>query len=104
MRCRKDYDGYMVAVTGISSPAAATAGSSSFGSAKRRDLFLKILEEVRAKYDFGIAGYVVMPEHFHLLMTEPKQRTLPLVMQVLKHRVSRACRKKKRESKQLGIW
>jgi putative transposase len=73
------------------------------GSAKRRDLFLRILEEVRGKYD-AIAGYMVMPEHFHLLITEPKRGTPPLVMQVLKQRVSRACRKKKRESKQLGIW
>ena len=74
------------------------------GSAKRRDLFLKILEEVRARYDFGIAGYVVRPEHFYLLITEPKQRTLPLVMQVLKQRISRAGRKKKRATRQIGIW
>ena len=73
-------------------------------SAKRRDLFLKIIEEVRAKYDFGIAGYVAMPEHFHLLITEPKYRTLALAMQVLKQRVSVACRTKKRATQQLGIW
>ena len=35
---------------------------------RRRDLFLDILEQVRAKYDFVVAGYVVMPEHFHLLI------------------------------------
>src|SRR6266567_449636 len=58
-------------------------------SAQRRDLFLKILEEVRRKYSFIIAGYVVMPEHFHLLLTEPKVGTPSLVMQVLKQRVSR---------------
>jgi REP-associated tyrosine transposase len=74
------------------------------GSAKRRDLFLNILEEVRVKYDFSIAGYVVMPERFHLFITEPKHGTPPLVMQVLKQRVSRACRKKKRTTKQLDIW
>ncbi len=45
-----------------------------------------------------------MPEHFHLLITESEHGTPPLVMQVLKQRVSRACRKKKRGSKQLGIW
>ena len=28
-------------------------------SARRRDLFLEILEQVRAKYDFVVAGYVV---------------------------------------------
>lgn len=64
------------------------------GSAKRRDLFLEVLEEVRARYEFDIAGYVVMPEHFHLLITEPKHGTPPLVMQLLKQRVSRACEKR----------
>jgi len=29
---------------------------------RRRDLFLDILEQVRDKYDFVVAGYVVMPE------------------------------------------
>src|SRR5262249_26802366 len=39
---------------------------------RRRDLFLDILEQVRVKYDFVVAGYVVMPEHFHLLIGEPR--------------------------------
>jgi putative transposase len=41
-----------------------------FVSVSRRDLFLEILEQVRAKYDFVVAGYVVMPEHVHLLISE----------------------------------
>jgi Transposase IS200 like len=41
-------------------------------SAYHRDLFLKILEETRKKYQFIVAGYVVMPEHFHLLIGEPR--------------------------------
>src|SRR5215813_8469451 len=41
-------------------------------SVRRRDLFLDILEQVRAKYQFVVAGYVVMPEHFHLLIGEPR--------------------------------
>jgi hypothetical protein len=36
-------------------------------SARRRDLFLNILEQVRQRYGFVVVGYVVMPEHFHLL-------------------------------------
>src|SRR6267154_6427294 len=58
-------------------------------SARRKDLFLKILEEVREKYEFMVVGYVVMPEHFHLLIGEPKVGTPSLAMQVLKQRVSR---------------
>ena len=38
------------------------------GSARRRDLFLMVLEQVRKSYAFVIVGYVVMPEHIHLLI------------------------------------
>ena len=41
-------------------------------TAARRDLFLSILEEVRQRYRFVVLGYVVMPDHFHLLITEPQ--------------------------------
>jgi putative transposase len=54
------------------------------GTAKRRDLFLTVLEEVREKYQFVVIGYVVMPEHFHLLISEPQERTPSTVMQALK--------------------
>ena len=37
-----------------------------------------------------------MPEHFHLLISEPKLETPSLAMQVLKQRVSRKCRDKRR--------
>ena len=76
------------------------------GSGRRRDLFLKILEEVRAKSEFIVAGYVVMPEHFHLLISEPKTGSLSLAMQVLKQRVSRQCRRKERKKSiaQLLSW
>src|SRR5580704_4023318 len=42
------------------------------GTDQQRDLFLKILEEVRNEHRFVVLGYVVMPEHFHLLMSEPQ--------------------------------
>jgi hypothetical protein len=50
------------------------------GSAWRRDLFLKILEEARRKYRFVVHGYVVMPEHFHLLINEPEVGDPSVVM------------------------
>jgi putative transposase len=52
----------------------------------RRNLFLQILEEVRQRYLFVVVGYVVMPEHIHLLISEPEQGTPSTVMQVLKQR------------------
>ncbi|HZU29741.1 MAG TPA: transposase [Candidatus Angelobacter sp.] len=64
------------------------------GPPARRDLLLKILEGVRKKYDFVVWGYVVMPEHFHLLISEPVRGTVAKAMQVLKQRVSLECNKK----------
>jgi putative transposase len=52
---------------------------------------LKVFEEVRQKYEFHVVGYVVMPEHIHLLIGEPDERSVAVVMQVLKQRVSHQC-------------
>ena len=57
-------------------------------SAHSRDRLLSILEETRQRYRFVVVGYVVMPEHFHLLITEPELGTPFTVMQVLKQRTA----------------
>jgi putative transposase len=77
------------------------------GTARNRDAFLKILDEVRTRYQFSLVGYVVMPEHIHLLISEPKVGTPSTVMQVLKQRVSRLLRRKtryRRNPNQLALW
>jgi len=51
---------------------------------RRRDLFLRVLEQVRRRYEFVVVGYVVMPEHVHLLISEPERRNPSTVMQALK--------------------
>lgn len=56
------------------------------GTANRRDLLLNLLEEVRQRHRFVVLGYVVMPEHFHLLISESQETTPSIVMQVLKQR------------------
>ncbi|HZD95760.1 MAG TPA: transposase [Candidatus Sulfotelmatobacter sp.] len=61
------------------------------GSANPRDIFLKTFEEVRQRYEIAVIGYVVMQEYFHLLISEPGDGNVSLVMQVLKQRVSRQC-------------
>jgi putative transposase len=48
------------------------------------DLFLKILERVRLRYRLVVVGYVVMPEHVHLLVSEPQRETLSTAIQALK--------------------
>lgn len=74
-------------------------------SSRRRNIFLEILEQVRKKYRFILAGYVVMPEHFHLLMSEPRTGTPSTVMQVLKQRVARRLlpKPRKRDPRQLEL-
>jgi putative transposase len=42
------------------------------GTRQARDCFLKTLDEVRSRFGFLLIGYVVMPEHVHLLISEPK--------------------------------
>ena len=59
-------------------------------TARSRDCFLSILEQTRARYRFVVVGYVVMPEHIRLLITEPDVGTPSTVMQVLKQRTARA--------------
>ena len=66
-------------------------------SAHRRDLFLNIFEQVRYKYEFAVIGYVVMPEHFHLLISEPEESGVSTVMQVLKQRIAQQCLSKLRK-------
>jgi putative transposase len=59
------------------------------GTTERRDLFLAFLEEAREEYGFRVVGFVVMPEHFHLLMSEPDCGTVSTVLQVVKQRFAR---------------
>jgi putative transposase len=53
-------------------------------SPRRRDLFLKVLEQARERYRFVVVGYVVMPEHVHLLLSEPEKGNPSRVVQAVK--------------------
>jgi putative transposase len=64
------------------------------GTARARNMFVKELDKARRDYGFLLVGYVVMPNHVHLLMSEPKKGTPSTVMQMLKQRVSRKMRMK----------
>jgi len=67
-------------------------------SARARKLFLTALEKIRARYGFLVVGYVVMPEHVHLLLSEPLKGTPSTVLKVLKQRVSRDLRSRRRRT------
>ena len=64
------------------------------GSARSRNLFVQILRSVRKEYGFKLVGYVVMPEHVHLLISEPARGTPSTVLKMLKQRVSRQLRRR----------
>ncbi len=51
------------------------------------------LEAVRRRYGLVIAGYVLMPEHVHLLMGEPRIASLSVVLKVLKQETSKKLKK-----------
>ncbi len=48
------------------------------------DLFLECLESMRRRFAMRIYGYVIMPEHIHLLVSEPDQEALANAMHFLK--------------------
>jgi len=58
-------------------------------SPRTRSVFERSLERTRRAYGFCVAGYVMMPEHVHLLVTEPVTRQLATALQALKQSVSR---------------
>jgi len=49
-----------------------------------RRVFEATLERVRRWYGLNVTGYVVMPEHVHLLISEPERNTLAVAIQMLK--------------------
>ena len=54
-----------------------------------KELFLQALERVRWGYRFYVVGYVVMPEHVHLLVSDPQRSSLAAALQALKQSVAR---------------
>ena len=58
------------------------------------ELFEDALERVRRRYLFAVAGYVVMPEHVHLLVNEPRRALLSKAIQALKLSVSMRSRER----------
>ena len=63
---------------------------------RARDIFVEELGRVRDEMDFRLIGYVVMPEHVHLLISEPPGGTPSKAIQKLKQRVSRRLRKRRK--------
>ena len=69
-----------------------------FKTVRARNLFVHALGRIRERYKFLLVGYVVMPNHVHLLIGETSKVTPSLVLKVLKQRVSRDLRGGKRRT------
>jgi len=67
------------------------------GTQRARDVFVRELSRARTERGFHLVGYVVMPEHVHLLVSESRKGTPSTALQVLKQRVSRKLRKRRRK-------
>ena len=58
-------------------------------SPRAKHIFELALEQVRRQYRFFVTGYVIMPEHVHLLIGEPERATLAIALQALKQSAAR---------------
>jgi len=59
-----------------------------------KEAFERTLERVRVWYGCYITGYVVMPEHVHLLISEPERLKLSAAIQMLNQITSQKLRAK----------
>jgi putative transposase len=62
-----------------------------FTTTASKDIFLDSPELTRKRYNFEVLGYVVLPKHVHLLLSEPLDHEVPLskALQSLKLSVSK---------------
>ncbi len=77
------------------------------GDGRNSDLFVQVLEQVRKRYRFVVVGYVVMPEHVHLLLSEPERANPSVVMQALKQGFARRLLRRQRaqhDPRQGTLW
>src|SRR3974390_1970336 len=70
-------------------PFSCYRRSPHLATSAARDLCESALEGVRRRYKLAVLGYVVMPEHVHLLVNEPARGDLHTVIQALKISVAR---------------
>src|SRR5580692_9357745 len=69
---------------------------------KHRDVFVRLMEELRVKFRFVVVGYVVMPDHFRLLMREPEIDTAANAVETLQARYRRRYNNSARSDEQ--VW
>jgi putative transposase len=58
-------------------------------SSSAKILFESVLESRRDRYRFNVHGYVIMPEHVHLLVSEPPEQPLSKAIASIKREMCR---------------
>jgi len=53
-------------------------------SAKPKEILEQVIERTRRSHNFLLYAYVLMPEHLHLLLSEPKTHSLSSTLRVIK--------------------
>ncbi len=57
-----------------------------------KQIFERVLEQTRVSHGLEIHAYVLMPEHVHLLLSEPTETDLATTLKVLKQETSKLLR------------
>jgi putative transposase len=53
-------------------------------SSKPKEILEQVIERTRRSHDFLLYAYVLIPEHIHLLLSEPKTHSLSSTIRVIK--------------------
>jgi len=70
-----------------------------------RNLVVAALEQTRRRFSFRVYGFVVMPEHVHLLVSEPERALLANAIQSLKIAVAkRSAVAREFDGKRARLW
>jgi REP element-mobilizing transposase RayT len=69
---------------------------------KHRALLLQLLDQIAAKFGFAVRGMAVLPDRFHLLMTEPERDTVDHAVEMLRQRYGRRYNTSARTDEQ--VW
>jgi REP element-mobilizing transposase RayT len=86
---------------------SVVTAAALLGSGRPRDPLLEVLEQVRRRFQFVVVGYVIMPEHVHLLISEPETKNPLIVIQATKLSFTRrvlAELRRRRDARQASLF
>src|SRR5438128_10574805 len=75
-----------------------------FSRAETYDRFVQCVEDMRRRFEMCIYGYVIMPEHVHLLLSEPPRSRLADAIHYLKLSFAKRLRSQRSPEKSGGFW